>query len=115
MIKYIQIGLIVLKVDIKKGSQVINDILRFFKVVLVKKSDGVIVFKAGAKRSIKIDLKNRSVEVAGPTLDDRVDPLLPIMIMQVIFRFADLIAIDKPQLLLHASTAVWSEGKTILF
>ncbi len=115
MIKYIQIGLIVLKIDIKKKSEVINNILKSFKMTPVKKGDGVIVFKEAKKRSIKTDFKNRSVEVAGPALDDWSDHLLPIMIMQIIFRFADLLSAGKPQLLLHASTAIWSEGKAILF
>jgi len=115
MIKYIQIGSVVLKIDIKKESKVINGILKSFKSAPVKKSDGVIIFKSAKEKSIKINLKSRSVEVAGPALDDWSDHLLPIMIMQIIFRFADFLFVDKPQLLLHASTAVWCEGKTILF
>lgn len=115
MIKYIQIGSVILKIDIKKESKVINDILKSFKIVPVKKSDGVIIFKRAKEKSIKINVKSRSVEVAGPALDNCSDHLLPIMIMQTIFRFADFLSIDKPQLLLHASTAVWCEGKAILF
>ncbi len=115
MIKYIQIVSVVLKIDIKKESKVINGILKSFKSVPVKKSDGVIIFKRAKEKSIKINLKSRSVEVAGPALDDWSDHLLLIMIMQTIFRFVDFLSINKPQLLLHASTAVWCKGKTILF
>ncbi|PKL72580.1 hypothetical protein CVV26_01030 [Candidatus Kuenenbacteria bacterium HGW-Kuenenbacteria-1] len=115
MIKYIQIGLVILKIDIKKESKVINNILKSFKIVPVEKSDGVIIFKRAKEKSIIINVKSRSVVVAGPALDNCSDHLLPIMIMQIIFRFADFLSVDKPQLLLHASTAIWCESKAILF
>ena len=51
MIKYIQIGSVVLKIDIKKESKVINGILKSFKSAPVKKSDGVIIFKS-AKETV---------------------------------------------------------------
>jgi len=115
MTKYIQIALVVLKIDIKKESKVINDILESFKSISTKKSDGLIIFKEAKNKSIKINFKNHSVEVLGPNFDDFSDPLLPIMLMQIIFRFADFLSTKQPQFLLHASTATWFDDRAILF
>lgn len=115
MTKKIKIGGATLEINVDFEAPSLFSFLDKLPVSDGDEVDGKIFFLQSPDRNISIKEGEKKLIVSGPDLDKLGDSLVEIMIIQVIFRFAHFVAQDKPFLLLHGSTVLWEDGKSIVF
>lgn len=115
MIKYLQIGPVNLQIIIDRRFRSLANFLNQFAQVKDKKVDGFIKIKFAKERRISINKNKKILQLSGPDLNEIRNPLVEIAILQFLFRFANFVTITKPYLLLHGSTAIWDDNKSIIF
>lgn len=115
MIKYLQIGPAKIKIIIDKRFKSLNNFFNQFPQAKDKKVDGFVKIKFAKERKISIDKNKKILQLSGPDLDEIKNPLVEIAILQILFRFANFVTFFEPYLLLHGSTAIWNNNKSIIF
>ncbi|MGC9048919.1 MAG: NUDIX domain-containing protein [Patescibacteria group bacterium] len=115
MVKHLQIGPAKIKIIIDKKFKSLDNFLNQFPQSKDKKQDGFIRIKFAGERKILINKNKKILQLSGPDLDKIKNPLVEIAILQILFRFANFVTFAKPYLLLHGSTAIWDNSKSIIF
>jgi len=114
MIKYLQIGPAIIKFQASSKLKRMLNLLNQFSQKK-QKADGVVKFRTAKQRRIDLNRKSKLLELTAPDIENLCDPFVKIGLLQILFRFANFCTQDKPYLLLHGSTAVVEDNKSILF
>src|SRR3989339_368381 len=115
MIKYLSIGPAKIKVEFDDVFEKLSLFLDQFSLAQESGVDGSILINKSAKKSIRLDKKDKILKISGPDLDNLDDPLVKIFILQTLFRFANFITLKNPYILMHGSVAIWEDKKAIVF
>ncbi len=115
MIKYLSIGPAKIRIEFSDKFAQLSPFLDQFPLAQESGAVGSILINESAKKSIKLDRRNKVLKINGPDLDNLNDSLVKIFILQTLFRFANFVTLKNPYILMHGSSAIWEDKKAIIF